>query len=87
MVNERNPEHTRTRILEAAHEEIYQHGYQGMRIEAILQKTNLAKGALYHHFPNKLSLGYAVVEEILMEHFQTLWNQFIDNHPNPLTAI
>lgn len=87
MVNERNPEHTRTRILEAAHEEIYQHGYQGMRIEAILQKTNLAKGALYHHFPNKLSLGYAVVEEILMEHFHTLWNQFIDNHPNPLTAI
>lgn len=87
MATERNAEHTRTRILEAAQEEIYQNGYQGMRIEAILQKTNLAKGALYHHFPNKLALGYAVVDEILMEHIQTNWNEYACKYPNPLTAI
>jgi TetR/AcrR family transcriptional regulator, transcriptional repressor for nem operon len=87
MVTERNPEQTRTRILEAAHEEIYQNGYQGMRIEAILQKTSLAKGALYHHFPNKLALGYAVVDEILMAHFEEVWNQFLDENPDPLTAM
>ena len=87
MATERNAEQTRTRILEAAQEEIYQNGYQGMRIEAILQKTNLAKGALYHHFPNKLALGYAVVDEILMEHIQTNWNEYATKYPNPLTAI
>lgn len=87
MVTERNPEQTRTRILEAAHEEIYQNGYQGMRIEAILQKTNLAKGALYHHFPNKLALGYAVVDEILMAHFEEVWNKFLDENKDPLTAM
>lgn len=87
MVTERNAEHTRSRILDAAHEEIYENGYQGMRIESILQKTNLAKGALYHHFPNKLSLGYAVVEEILLQNFQTSWNGFVVQYPNPLTAI
>lgn len=87
MVTERNAEQTRTRILEAAHEEIYENGYQGMRIEAILQKTNLAKGALYHHFPNKLALGYAVVEEILMEQFHTTWSEFAQKYPDPLTAI
>jgi TetR/AcrR family transcriptional repressor of nem operon len=87
MATERNAEQTRTRILEAAQEEIYQNGYQGMRIEAILQKTNLAKGALYHHFPNKLALGYAVVDEILMESIQTSWNEYASTYPDPLTAI
>lgn len=87
MAIERNAEHTRTRILEAAFDEIYQNGYQGMRIEAILQKTQLAKGALYHHFPNKLSLGYAVVEEILLTHFQETWDSFLLESTDPLTAM
>lgn len=87
MTSERSAVTTRTRILEAAHKEIYEHGYQGMRIDAILQKTNLAKGALYHYFPNKLALGYAVVEELLLEQFQTTWNEFAKTYPDPLTAI
>lgn len=87
MVTERNAEPTRTRILEAAREEIFQNGYQGMRIDAILQKTKLAKGALYHYFPNKLALGYAVVDEVLMGHFQTVWEEFFQQHKNPLTTL
>ncbi len=87
MATERNAGQTRTRILEAAHEEIYHSGYQGMRIETILQKTNLAKGALYHHFPNKLALGYAVVDEILMGYFQEVWNSFLEQHHDPITAL
>ncbi|WP_039917448.1 TetR/AcrR family transcriptional regulator [Cellvibrio mixtus] len=87
MPIERNAEHTRARILEAAQEEIYENGYQGMRIETILQKTQLAKGALYYHFPNKLALGYAVVDEILLEHVKANWSEFSSKYPNPLTAI
>ena|SRR5688572_30114696 len=87
MATERNAEQTRTRILEAAREEIFQNGYQGMRIDAILQKTKLAKGALYHYFPNKLALGYAVVDEVLMGHFQTVWEDFFQQHKNPLTTL
>jgi len=87
MVLERNAEQTRSRILEAAFEEIYQHGFQGMRIDSVLSKTNLAKGALYHHFPNKLSLGYAVVEEILLTHFQQTWDSFLLASADPLTAM
>lgn len=87
MTTERNAEHTRSRILEAAHGEIYENGYQGMRIEAILQKTQLAKGALYHYFPNKLALGYAVVDELLMEHVRDNWGEFVQKYPNPLTAM
>lgn len=62
---ELNAENTRSRILQAAFEEMYAHGFQGMRIDNVLAKTALAKGALYHHFPNKKTLGYSVVDEII----------------------
>lgn len=60
---------TRDKILQASFDEIYINGYQGMRIDAILKRTGLAKGALYHHFPNKKSLGYAVVDECFSQRF------------------
>lgn len=62
---EQKAETTRQRILQAGFEEMYENGYQGMRIDAVLAKTGLAKGALYHHFPNKKALGYAIVDDLL----------------------
>lgn len=81
------PENTRMRILEAAHEEIYENGFQGLRIEAILQKTQLAKGALYHYFPSKLSIGYAVVDEIILGHFMQMWSEFLKPGEDPILAL
>jgi TetR/AcrR family transcriptional regulator, transcriptional repressor for nem operon len=81
------PENTRMRILEAAHEEIYENGFQGMRIDAILQKTQLAKGALYHYFPSKLSIGYAVVDEIMLGHFKEFWQEFLKPGEDPITGL
>ena len=34
-----------------------------MRLDDVVAATGLTKGALYHHFPNKQALGYAVVDE------------------------
>lgn len=82
-----SPENTRMRILEAAHEEIYENGFQGLRIDAILQKTQLAKGALYHYFPSKLSIGYAVVDEILLGHFMQMWQEFLKPGEDPILAM
>ncbi|MFQ6026896.1 MAG: TetR family transcriptional regulator C-terminal domain-containing protein [Dehalococcoidia bacterium] len=50
-------------MLDAAFNEIYIHGYRAAGLDAILAQTGVTKGALYHHFGNKLGLGYAVVEE------------------------
>ena len=66
---------------------MYQNGYQGMRVEQILQATGLAKGALYHHFKNKQALGYAVVEELLMQDVHTRWVEPLSQCDNPLTGI
>jgi AcrR family transcriptional regulator len=84
---ERNADATRARILEAAFREIYHKGYQGMRLDDVLQHTGLTKGALYHHFPNKLSLGYAVVEEVIAEAMAGIWIRGLAAASNPIDAI
>lgn len=80
-------ESTRERILQAAHEEMYEHGFQGLRIDAVLKKTQLAKGALYHYFPTKLALGYAVLDEVIMGFFHTNWGGFLAESNDPLQAL
>jgi AcrR family transcriptional regulator len=58
---------TRRILLEAAFEEIRIFGFQAASLSHILDKVDVTKGALYHHFPDKKALGYAVVEEIIKE--------------------
>lgn len=66
----RQPDVTRDRIVDAAYQEIYRHGFQAASLNNILAKTGLTKGALYHHFPTKNDLGLAVIEEVIREGFE-----------------
>jgi TetR/AcrR family transcriptional regulator, transcriptional repressor for nem operon len=84
---ERNPDQTRYRILEAAFLEMYRNGFQGMRLDDVLAVTGLTKGALYHHFPNKLALGYAVVEEVLFPTMEAMWLQPLRNSRDPFAGL
>lgn len=59
----RQPDLTRQRILDSAFAEIHRKGFQAASVANILADTGLTKGALYHHFPDKKTLGLAVVEE------------------------
>lgn len=83
----RNPDQTRQRILEAAFMEIYRNGFQGMRLDEVLSVTSLTKGALYHHFPNKQALGYAVVDEVILPMVQAIWILPLRGAQNPLQAL
>ena len=87
MLRERNPDKTREKILLAAAEEIYRQGYQGMRVNNVLQQTDLTKGALYHHFPTKTDLGYAVVEELLMAEIKQRWVEPLQQDGNVIDTI
>ena len=66
-VRQRDPELTRSELLEAAFREVYEYGFQAASLERILRNTRLTKGALYHHFPNKQAMGLALVEEVIGE--------------------
>jgi len=84
---ERNPDLTRQRILDAAFMEIYRNGFQGMRLDDVLVVTGLTKGALYHHFPNKRALGYAVVDEVILPMIEAMWLQPVKNAADPLQGL
>ena len=84
---ERNPDQTRSRILEAAFLEMYRNGFQGMRLDEVLRATELTKGALYHHFPSKQALGYAVVDEVIIPTMEAMWLQPLKNAPDPLAGL
>ena len=85
--HQRNPDLTRQTLLQAAFDEIYVHGFQGARLDRILENTGVTKGALYHHFRNKLELGYAVIDEVIKPMVVTEWVQALADTDDPLEAI
>lgn len=87
MKTERNPENTRNRIIQAAFQEMHKHGYQGMRVDQVLKITDLKKGAMYHHFPSKQALGYAVLEERIQKRITELWITPLKTYDDPLQGI
>ena len=74
----RDAENTRQKILEITADEIHQHGFQATSLSTILTRCNISKGALYHHFDNKLELGYAVFEEIYTPLFLATWQPAVE---------
>ena len=66
-------EQTRQNILTVAADEIHQHGFKATSLSIILNRCEISKGALYHHFTSKIELGYAVFEEIYTPMFLDVW--------------
>lgn len=84
----RAPAVTRGKLLAAAFEEIYRHGFQAASLDEILARAGVTKGALYHHFPDKAALGYAVVSEVIRGYLLERWLSALEQSPlDPLTAL
>ena len=88
MVNQRaiQAEITRENILAAAAEEIYRVGFQAASIAEILKNLRISKGALYHHFPSKQALGYAVVDDIFCAAIDQVWESAL-NQDDPIMGL
>ena len=83
----RDPDATRDKLLNAAFEEIYRRGFQSASLDTILAKAGVTKGALYHHFPDKASLGYAVVDEVVKGFLLERWGVLDPPGGDPVTAL
>jgi TetR/AcrR family transcriptional regulator, transcriptional repressor for nem operon len=84
----RAPEATREKLLRAAFEEIYRRGFQAASLDTILAQAGVTKGALYHHFPTKAALGYAVVDEVVRGLLLDRWLGVLQAQPgDPVTAL
>lgn len=55
---------TRARLVEVATRLFAAHGYDGTSIQAVLAESGVSRGSLYHHFPSKDALFWAVLEEV-----------------------
>lgn len=71
----------------AAFEEMYRRGFQGASLDTILAQAGVTKGALYHHFPDKAALGYAVVDEVVRGLLLERWLGLLDQGADPVTAL
>lgn len=87
VVSKRNPDQTRAKILQAAFAEIHRHGFRAASVDQILAETGLTKGALYHHFPNKAALGYAVVDELIGGRIRSTWVEPLRGYQDPIEGL
>ena len=87
MLKQRNADQSRLELLEAASNEIHQFGFHAASISRILENTSLTRGALYHHFPSKLALGYAVIDEWFAGYMQQVWFEPLAKLGDPIEII
>lgn len=86
-IRTRNLELSRKEILDVAFFEVFSRGFQGVSIDDIVKKTSMTKGAFYHHFPTKLDMGYALVEDVITPMIIDRWIKPLEAFDNPLDGI
>lgn len=59
----RDPESTKSRILDAALNIFASKGYYDTKLDEIVDESSTSKGAIYFHFPNKERLFLALVDQ------------------------
>jgi AcrR family transcriptional regulator len=55
---------TRAHLVDVAMRLFTERGYDGTSIEAVLAESGVSRGSLYHHFPGKDALFWAVLEGV-----------------------
>jgi AcrR family transcriptional regulator len=55
---------TKAALLEAATRRFAEHGFSGTALEEVAADVQATRGAVYHHFANKIALFQAVYEEL-----------------------
>lgn len=58
----RDPESTRTKIMNAAESIILDKGFGGTTVNNVIEQAGVSKGAFFHHFSSKAELGEKLVQ-------------------------
>ena len=83
----RDAERTRSEILSAAFDEIYEHGFRATSVNDIVEKAKVTKGAFFHYFPTKNDLGYALADEVLKDMILDRWIRPLAAYKNPVQGM
>lgn len=87
MGRPKQPKATQRQLLEAAFEQLYLHGFHGTSISAVLQRSGLTKGALFHHYPSKKALALAVIEQIVAPLIYERWLEPLEQRGDPVDIL
>lgn len=77
MTTKRNPEETRTRLLEAATRIVVEQGVDAFTLEAVAHAAGVSKGGLLHHFSSKETLILELIVHVLAT-FEAEMEQALD---------
>jgi AcrR family transcriptional regulator len=77
---------TRAHLVDIATRLFAERGYDGTSIEAVLTESGVSRGSLYHHFPGKDALFWAVLEGVATRVGQQLADAEHDA-PDPVAAL
>jgi AcrR family transcriptional regulator len=77
---------TRAHLVDVATRLFATRGYDGTSIEAVLAESGVSRGSLYHHFPGKDALFWAVLEGIAARVGRQL-EQAEADAPDPVAAL
>jgi AcrR family transcriptional regulator len=58
---------TRKRLIEAAIDTLYRHGYAAATTIEVADRAKVSRGAMLHHFPTRVDLLIAVAEHVVLE--------------------
>lgn len=64
---QRRRDRRRAEILTTATRCLVRHGYQGLHLEDVAERSDIAKATLYHYYPSKDALVSAALENIFTE--------------------
>src|SRR6188472_1216652 len=78
---------TRARLLEVAFRAFWRGGYNGTRLEMIIEESEFTKGAFYYYFPSKRELIDAVLDEVIGGMLHARWIEPLAEVDDPLTAL
>lgn len=82
-----NAKDTRKRILEKNAAAIHINGFHSTRTDKVIAELGITKGAFYHYFPDKLSLGYTIIDEILYPQYTSAWLHLENYKGNPVDGV
>lgn len=83
----KNPSATRALILLHAGHEFCQFGFQAARVNAIVERAQITKGSLFHHFASKDELCQQWLKETLPPLLDTQWLAPLVHTPDPLATL
>jgi TetR/AcrR family transcriptional regulator, transcriptional repressor for nem operon len=78
---------TRAKILETIAHDVQKNGFQGLRADKVVATIGVTKGALYHYFPDKKTIGLNIIDEIIEPNYLHFYKALKKSNNHPIDEL